>query len=148
MTTGNQMTGNQTTSNQNIEEQKPEGIYVFLDDLREPSYLTTHSPQRDGDSKPWQVYRTAEALIEALPSILKQGKPVTFSLDHDLGEDILTGYDFVKMIVEMHIDGIYTLDDVYIRVHSANPIGAKNMTRLWENFEWTVLGRSMRERMP
>jgi hypothetical protein len=64
-------------------------------------------------------------------------------LDHDLGEDILTGYDFVKMLVEMHIDDICNLDAVKIQVHSANPVGAKNMRRLWENFQRSVLGREV-----
>ena len=109
--------------------------YIFLDDERIPAYL------KDGNDS-WVVYRTAEALLDDLPNILKSGNAVVFSLDHDLGEDILTGYDFVRMLVEMHMDGIYSLDFVRIQVHSANPVGAQNMRRLWDNFQRVILGTS------
>lgn len=49
------------------------------------------------------------------------------SLDHDLGED-KTGYDVAKFMVE---NGIYP-NVIYL--HSANPIGVKNMYELLDHY--------------
>jgi len=109
--------------------------YVFLDDERVPEYLN------DGQAEAWTVYRTAEAILSDVKNILKPEK-VMFSLDHDLGEDILNGYEMVHMMIELHLDDAIDLSNVYIQVHSANPVGRDNINRLWRNFEKSVLGRS------
>lgn len=55
--------------------------------------------------------------------ILRQnkGKVEYLSLDHDLGEDTLDGYDVVKVMVD---EGLYA-NNIYL--HTANPTGRENM---------------------
>ena len=58
-----------------------------------------------------------------------KGKIDTISLDHDLGE-IKNGYDVCKWIVENeYYDGLNT-----IILHSANPVGIKNMVQLLDRY--------------
>jgi len=47
-------------------------------------------------------------------------------LDHDLGEDKLTGYDFTKVLARKIKEGVVSNNPI-IYIHTSNPIGAKNM---------------------
>ena len=87
-----------------------DSIIMWLDDERPmPGGYTHH-------------VKTADQAIE----LLKTGKVITCSLDHDLGSDYNgTGYDVAKWIEEQAHAG--TLAKVRCRVHSHNPAGAKNM---------------------
>lgn len=88
---------------------------LYLDDLRIPK------------STGWTIVRNFEEFAE---HILKYGLPAEMSLDHDLGEDIPSGYDCVKWLVEHE----YDLRNVEINVHSANPVGKENMEYLIYNW--------------
>jgi hypothetical protein len=65
--------------------------------------------------------------------VLTCGVPGFISFDHDLGTDdegnlLPTGYDFAKWLVEMDMDDIITIPRNFLfAVHSANPVGAKNI---------------------
>lgn len=48
------------------------------------------------------------------------------SLDHDLGDNVPTGYDFLVWLEEMVYTGKYTKVP-NIKVHSANPVGKRRM---------------------
>jgi CheY-like chemotaxis protein len=90
---------------------------LFVDDVRVPPDST------------WEVVRTAQEAID----LLKDGNVDVLSLDHDLGED-LTGYDVIKWIEEQ----VYTKDfksPEEIFVHSANPVGAKNIQQAIESIK-------------
>jgi hypothetical protein len=50
------------------------------------------------------------------------------SLDHDLGEDSLTGYDIAKKMVELSL----WPKDIYC--HSANPVGRINILALLQRY--------------
>jgi hypothetical protein len=65
----------------------------------------------------------------------KSQLPVSISFDHDLGEG-KTGYDAMKFLVDYIIDNNLEnlADEIVINVHSANPIGAKNIEMYWANF--------------
>jgi hypothetical protein len=91
---------------------------LYLDDIRTP------------DDPTFMIVRTvndAQKLIHLL------GMPTFISFDHDLGMDdegnlLLSGYDFVKWLVEMDMEGIFILpEDFDFIVHSQNPVGAKNI---------------------
>lgn len=85
---------------------------IWLDDVREPPDNT------------WRWHKTPEPLVEALPRIWNDIDAM--SLDHDLGEDHLTGYEVVKRIETLvKVDGYVV--NFPIRVHSANPVGVQNM---------------------
>ena len=58
-----------------------------------------------------------------------KGKIEELSLDHDLGE-LRNGYDVCKWIVENKWwDGLKK-----VTIHSANPVGVKNMTQLLDRY--------------
>jgi hypothetical protein len=69
------------------------------------------------------------------------GMPVAISFDHDLADAHYigaeskekTGYDFAKWLVDFHLDNNITPDFDY-KVHSMNPVGAKNIQTLLDNF--------------
>lgn len=57
------------------------------------------------------------------------------SFDHDLGAE-KTGMDVVKLLVEMDMDGSWgRLSPTFLwNVHSANPVGARNITEYLRNY--------------
>lgn len=91
------------------------GVRVWLDDVR---------------SMPvgFDVWaRTADEAID----LIKKGNVSLISLDHDLGDDGLTGYDVAKFIEQSAFES--ELSPMEMRVHSANPVGAKNIRICLEN---------------
>jgi hypothetical protein len=115
-----------------------ENWILYLDDVRDPK-----------DGKPWVVARTAE---QAKNLILQNGMPDFISFDHDLGYTLPendtngifmvgpekseeTGYDFAKWLIEQDQNGKTTFSDNFgFFVHSANPIGAKNIQNIIESY--------------
>jgi hypothetical protein len=101
------------------------GLPIFLDDLRD---VTTVYPGANPEG--WRVCRSAEeakqAVLEAWPRFV--------SLDHDLGDNVPTGMDFVKWLVELDLDTGGMPADFDFRVHSANPAGAANMQGLLSSY--------------
>lgn len=80
-------------------------MLLWLDDLRVPP------------NSQWIWVKSVTAAIK----LMKTGQIEHASLDHDLGKNRLSGYDFVKWM-ERH--------DVWpesIAIHSQNPVGCKNM---------------------
>jgi hypothetical protein len=60
--------------------------------------------------------------------------PDMISFDHDLGLEE-TGYDTAKWIVNQIIDKHLDLPDNFVyHVHSANPVGKRNIEALLDNF--------------
>lgn len=90
---------------------------IYLDDVRE-------APEG------YQLFTTAEQLILFLGTT-PWNEIEEISLDHDLGEDRMTGYDVLRFIEEE----VRTQDrEVYfwVTIHSANPVGRSNMERAWK----------------
>lgn len=56
----------------------------------------------------------------------KGDKIEKISLDHDLGEGRLTGYDVAKAIEKMYASH-EMVNWISFRVHTANPVGRKNI---------------------
>lgn len=98
---------------------------LYIDDLR-------HPPSSD--------YVVARTVTEAIILIHDKGFPVHISFDHDLGMNdkgyvLESGYDFAKWIVESDQSGDISIPIAFtFTVHSANPIGAKNIHSLLENY--------------
>lgn len=78
---------------------------LFIDDIRNPPDET------------WMTVRCPHLAID----IIALGFVTEISFDHDLGSD-LTGYDVAKFIEEFH-----ELMPIKWQVHSANPVGRKNI---------------------
>jgi len=92
----------------------------FLDDLRDPP------------DNGWIIARTSD---EAKQYVLSNGMPSFASFDHDLGGDD-TAMIFIKWLVNYDMDSDYSIipcDFEYI-VHSANPVGKKNIEGYLENY--------------
>lgn len=92
---------------------------LFLDDLRPPP-----------DSS-WIVVRSVDAAVLYCNSY---GIPREMSLDHDLGG----GDDapaFLRYLIDRCIDAQdFDPTQIIFNVHSANPVGVKNLNGLWESF--------------
>jgi hypothetical protein len=89
----------------------------FLDDIRDP-------PDND-----WVV---ARSVSEAIDKLKIMGTPDEMSLDHDLGENVPTGYDFVVWLCEGTGQKYFPKD--HIKIHSANPVGRGRMEAAIRNF--------------
>ena len=86
-------------------------VKIFLDDIRTPK------------SPDWYICRTAEEAI----FLIKNSKCDEISFDHDLGdENDLTGYTVAKCIEKLAATGELKKFPVWY-VHSANPVGKKNI---------------------
>lgn len=97
------------------------GWRLFLDDLREVAAVYPGD-----DPSTWRVCRTME---EARAAVLESW-PHHVSLDHDLGDGVATGMDFVKWLVELDLDTGGMPAGFTFEIHSANPPGAANMRGL------------------
>jgi hypothetical protein len=90
---------------------------MFLDDIRNPPDNT------------WIVARSSN---EAVAYIEKHGLPYHISFDHDLGGD-----DTAMVLLYHLVNNIYTAADYppEYTVHSANPIGSKNIVSFMESWK-------------
>ena len=84
---------------------------LWLDDIREAPEGWVHF------TCPWR----------ALEAILRLGDMIEeWSLDHDLGDNVPTGYDFLCMIELLVAKGL-SVHVPPVNIHSANPVGRDNM---------------------
>jgi len=85
---------------------------VYLDDMRDcPS--------------DWVLARNVPTLIH----LVKNNEVTHLSLDHDLGEGEMTGYDFMRWLeAEVFHGRIKKLPDIVF--HTANPVGRDKMRQV------------------
>lgn len=98
--------------------------HLFLDDERfAPSAKQSH-------------YTVVRSVQEAQKLCMQQGAPESVSLDHDLGDNLPTGMDFCKWLVEQDLDQGQTFLPEHFTyvIHSANPVGEQNMKGLLEGY--------------
>jgi hypothetical protein len=98
---------------------------LFLDDVRE---LAAVHPGED--TADWQVCRSFDEATAAVA----RGWPVHVSFDHDLGENLPTGMDFARFLVELDLLTGQMPADFTFSVHSANPPGRDNIQGLLDNY--------------
>lgn len=94
---------------------------MYLDDLR--------TPKTKDD---WVIIRSTE---EAIEYVLDFGMTSYASLDHDLGGEDTT-MEFLKWLIDFDLanNGKIIPDDFQWGVHSANPVGEKNMDGLLTSY--------------
>ena len=68
---------------------------------------------------------------EVVIELLLTGQVTAISFDHDLGEDMLSGYDVAKVIEQLAFEACITR--VEWQIHSANPVGRKNIEAAMRN---------------
>jgi hypothetical protein len=127
--------------------------YLFLDDIRMPGDVTwicigTSKAYHDSRGTPWNIVRSFN---EAVEWVNTNGFPDLVSFDHDLGYEefnttesgmvVVTnateeksGHDFAKWLVEHDIETNTMPDNFAFTVHSKNPVGAKNIQMLLDNY--------------
>ena len=92
---------------------------IFLDDIR-------NAP------KGFVLARTCSEAIR----LISEPEPITIlSLDHDLGEGQETGYELMKLLEIWAHEGFWSLIPQYFEIHSANPVGRKNMQAAIDSIE-------------
>jgi hypothetical protein len=101
---------------------------LFIDDERDP-VITSERPY-------WIIARSVDDVKEIISSM---GWPSYVSFDHDLGENVGTGMEFARYMVECHLDGqeVFT-DNFDYYVHSQNLAGAQNIRYLIDSFLATI----------
>lgn len=86
---------------------------------------------RDAPDETWTVVRTA---CEAADMIFSYDVEV-ISLDHDLGDGVMTGYDLMNEIEVNAAKQWWTRVPLQFEIHSANPVGRKNMQAAIDSIE-------------
>jgi hypothetical protein len=103
---------------------------LWLDDIRNPKisdWLMMYAPDFVDNSENviW-----VKSYNEFIDWILKNDTPYKISFDHDLGE-VKSGFDCAKWLVDYCLDNQKSIP--HFVVHSANPVGAENITHLLLN---------------
>jgi hypothetical protein len=96
---------------------------LFIDDIRQPSDVGLNNLD-------WVVVKSYhQAMI-----MIHDYAPQEISFDHDLGFDE-TGYDIAKELVQLDMDdNKYISDNFVFNVHSANPVGKKNIEEYLKSY--------------
>jgi hypothetical protein len=92
---------------------------VYLDDLRQGPFNGQNSDVEF--YKYWQTWIVCRSTSQVV-DLLKAGLVDRLSLDHDLGDNMPTGYDLCKWMGD---NNCWPKGDIVI--HSSNPVGARNM---------------------
>lgn len=93
---------------------------LFIDDIRNP-------PSTD--------YVVVRSTNEAIAHIVTNGWPTFISFDHDLGED-----DTSMVFLRRLVNEVWTNQPVPMyTVHSANPVGSKNIVSFMESWKKSVI---------
>ena len=101
---------------------------IFIDDERNPNFHI---------SEEYQIFRSYESFLESYtykdlcdPNI----QIVYLSLDHDMGENKMNGYEFLKNLEKyIYWNNVYLAVD--INIHSQNPVGKANMERALQSMD-------------
>jgi len=92
-------------------------LFIFLDDVRDPP------------SDHWTVVRDTAYAYELIRKAFSEEREMVLSLDHDLGEDVPTGYDLLNWIEKDIATQEHFRPKISFLIHSANPVGRDNMAR-------------------
>ena len=128
-------------------------VYLFLDDIREPSHTFEYTKQKMFVELEWQVVRNYNEFVNF---IQLNGLPKFISFDHDLSDthytpehlwtdydkskewqdkqvhNEKTGYECAKWLVDYCIDNNLKCPQYYC--HSMNPVGKDNIVGLLASF--------------
>lgn len=81
-----------------------------------------------------QGYMWIITTTEAIKTILAFRNDIEeISLDHDAGDYVAYGGDYIKILDKMEEKGI---NNISIHLHTANPVGRENMRRIIRKNEW------------
>lgn len=97
---------------------------IWLDDIR------------DAPDETWTVAHTPQEVVRELIYAATFDTPIeVLSCDHDLGDDYFTGYYLLTALEEMAAAGEWGMIPESFQIHSANPVGRKNMQAAIDSIE-------------
>lgn len=110
------------------------GVLLWLDDLRNPVRFPELIDLSRFDKVVW-----VKDFAAFKQEVTEHGLPAFVSFDHDLGE-AESGYDCAKWLVDYCMGGETPLPLPGWQVHSANPVGRKNIESLFASYvKWLTL---------
>ena len=128
---------------------------LYLDDYRQPQDSYKYTGREIYLNPNWKVVKNYDEFVD---HILTYGLPSIISFDHDLAEihynnnvvidyssyEEKTGYDCAKWLVDYCLDNdCYPPKTMYC--HSMNPVGAKNINELLNNFLYSIVRKHEEE---
>ena len=122
---------------------------LFLDDIREPNWVTQYKTDPTYNKLKWVIVRTHDDFVDY---ITDNGMPSLISFDHDLADEHYavydrinvgidvklpefkekTGYESLKWVCDYALDNDIQLSEM--KFHTANYVGMKNMSTYYNNF--------------
>ena len=78
----------------------------------------------------------ARSVKDAIELINLNGCPIEINFDHDLGDNVPTGFDLAQWLVEKDLDenGMFLPNNFTYYIHSQNPIGRENIDKLLSQY--------------
>lgn len=105
------------------------GWSLFIDDIRNPDDVALSG---SWSSASVRLARTVDSAIDLIET---HGLPELISFDHDLGADQPAATLVMWHLINGHLDKKWDCSKIKeITIHSANPVGAKNLLLLWKGF--------------
>lgn len=97
-------------------------IKIWIDDVREAP-----------DGYDW--YQMTSQVISLLCRESFRKEPILLDIDHDAGDYVEYGGDYIK-ILDFLDEEQYEDLDLTVHIHSMNPVGAENMRRIIRRNGW------------
>ena len=78
----------------------------------------------------------ARSVKDAIELINLNGCPIEINFDHDLGDNVPTGFHLAQWLVEKDLDenGSFLPNNFTYYIHSQNPIGRENIDKLLSQY--------------
>lgn len=99
---------------------------IWIDDIRQP-------PTWPRSSDIWHWATSVNDAINAIEYFEKWFKVELIDIDHDAGDYVNDGGDYIKVLDWLEDTG----RNYPIRIHSMNPVGVENMRRIIRKNGWT-----------
>ena len=110
-------------------------VFLWIDDVRPINFNRVPLGYERVD---WA--ENYDQAIVWLKKFMDEKARIIVDFDHDLGEG-KSGYDIAKWIVEQD----YRRLDCHFRIHSMNPVGAKNIRELMCHYHYGEYGETWKE---
>lgn len=106
---------------------------LFIDDEREFRRVYRDEPVVAEAVVTVRSYTAAEKFIGEAISRYSTAFLETVCFDHDLGTPE-TGVSLMHLLISAHLDKVLSLNTTDIFIHTANPVGRRNLAELWTSF--------------
>ncbi|MBO7715399.1 MAG: hypothetical protein J6S85_17685 [Methanobrevibacter sp.] len=94
---------------------------LWVDDVRKPP------------SNEYAWAKTVDGAKSMIEVFREKGEQIVIDLDHDAGDYVNQGGDYIKILDWMEEQGI---NDIAIHLHTMNVVGRENMRRIIQHNGW------------